>query len=138
MAPELIGFAAERLFAAGCKDVWQEPIHMKKNRSAVKLCALAEPDRLDAALAVMATETTTGGMRYFPVRRLVGAKGAETVETRYGRVEMKRVEFPGVAKPRLTPEYESCKLLALESGVPLQEIYREALAQASLRPRSGN
>jgi uncharacterized protein (TIGR00299 family) protein len=130
MAPELIAYAAERLFAAGCRDVWQEPIVMKKNRSAVKLCALAEPADLERALAVLAEETSTGGMRWFPVNRLVAAKGAGTAETAYGAVALKQVTFPG--KPaRYTPEFESCRQLALAAGVPLQEVYRAALAASA-------
>src|SRR5690606_4613456 len=74
MAPELIGYAAERLLKAGCRDVWQEPIYMKKNRAAVKLCALVDMQGLDAVLSLMASETSTGGMRYFPVQRLVAEK----------------------------------------------------------------
>jgi uncharacterized protein (DUF111 family) len=126
MAPELIAFAAEKLFEAGCRDVWQEPIVMKKNRSAVKLCALAEPEQLDRALAVLAEETATGGMRWFPVNRLVAEKGSDTVATRFGTVSLKQVTFPG-KRPRYTPEFESCKKLALAAGVPLQEVYREAV-----------
>ena len=80
MAPELLGYAVERLFDAGCKDAWQEPIHMKKNRSAVKLCALVEAPDLDRVLSVLAAETSTGGMRWFPVRRWVGAKGSRPAD----------------------------------------------------------
>jgi uncharacterized protein (TIGR00299 family) protein len=131
MAPELIGYAAERLLAAGCKDAWQEPIHMKKNRSAVKLCALADASRLDAVLTLIASETSTGGVRWFPVERLVSGKAMGTVSTSYGEVEVKRVEFTGRAAARWTPEYESCRKLALAAGVPLQDVYREALARAA-------
>jgi uncharacterized protein (TIGR00299 family) protein len=137
MAPELIGYAAERLLASGCKDVWQEPIFMKKNRAAVKLCALVEAPGLDAALALFATETSTGGVRYFPVQRLVAERSSETVATRYGPVELKKTLFPGAAAPRYTPEFESCRKLAEAGAVPLQEIYREAMAQAS-RKSDGN
>jgi len=130
MAPEVMAYAVERLFEAGCKDAWQEPIHMKKNRSAVKLCALVEAPDLERTLSVLASETSTGGLRWFPVRRLVAAKGKRSAETRYGKVELKEVRFPG-KPPRLTPEYESCRALALAAGVPLQAIYREAASRAS-------
>lgn len=129
MAPEVLAYAVERLFEAGCKDAWQEPIHMKKGRSAVKLCALAEAPGLQRILSLFAAETSTGGLRWFPVRRLVAAKGKRTAVTRYGTVDLKEVRFPGAA-PRLTPEYESCRKLALEAKVPLQAVYREASALA--------
>lgn len=131
MAPEVIGYAADRLLASGCKDVWQEPIFMKKNRAAVKLCALVEPPGLEAALALIAAETATGGVRYFPVRRLVAERSSEIVDTRFGPVELKKTLFPGAAAPRYTPEFESCRKLAEAGAAPLQEIYREAMAQAS-------
>lgn len=133
MAPELLGYAVERLFAAGCKDAWQEPIHMKKNRSAVKLCALAEASDLDRVLGVLAAETATGGMRWFPVRRWVGEKGMRKVGTRFGELEMKEVGFKGQAA-RLTPEFESCRSAALAHGVSLQEVYRAAQAAAEAAP----
>lgn len=137
MTPELIGYTAERLLAAGCKDVWQEPIFMKKNRSAVKLCALVEKAGLDAALSLIAAETATGGMRYFPVNRLVAEKSSETVDTRFGKVELKKVVFPGKAGPRFSPEFESCRRLAQEASAPLQDVYREALLQAALKGFAG-
>lgn len=134
MAPELLGYALERLFEAGCKDAWQESIQMKKNRSAVKLCALVEAPDLDRVLSVVAAETSTGGMRWFPVRRWVARKGSRRVDTPYGSVEMKEVAFPGLP-PRLTPEYESCRTLALRANAPLQDVYRAALAAAQAARR---
>ncbi len=137
MTPELVGYVAERLLASGCKDVWQESILMKKNRSAVKLCALVEKSGLDAALSLIASETATGGMRYFRVERLIAEKSHHTVATRFGEVELKKVVFPGRAAARFSPEYESCRKLAGEADVPLQEVYREALAQAALKGLNG-
>lgn len=131
MTPELVSFAAERLLASGCKDVWQEPIHMKKGRSAVKLCALADGAGLEEALTVIASETGTGGVRWFPVRRLVAEKSMGKVATPYGEVEVKRVSFAGRAAPRWSPEFESCRKLAEAKGVPLQDVYREALARSA-------
>jgi uncharacterized protein (TIGR00299 family) protein len=138
MAPELLGYVTEKLLAAGCKDAWQEPILMKKNRAAVKLCALADRRELDAVLSLIAAETATGGVRYFPVRRLVAEKTIETVATRYGEVEVKRTVFPGAdaPRPRYTPEYESCRRLAEAAAAPLQEVYREALVQVSLKAQA--
>ncbi len=131
MAPELIGYAAERLLEAGCRDVWQEPIFMKKNRGAVKLCALADGETLEKALTLIASETATGGMRWFPVRRCIAEKSVGAVSTKYGEVEVKKIEFTGRAAPRWSPEFESCRALARLAGVPLQDVYREALLQTA-------
>jgi pyridinium-3,5-bisthiocarboxylic acid mononucleotide nickel chelatase len=137
MTPELLGHVAETLLASGCKDVWQESILMKKNRAAVKLCALVEKTRLEAALTLIAAETATGGVRYFPVGRLVAEKSIETVATRFGDVELKKVVFPGRAAPRYSPEYDSCRKLARLAAAPLQDVYREALAQAARKDQTG-
>lgn len=109
---------------------------MKKNRSAVKLCALAESADLDRVLSVFAAETSTGGMRFFPVRRLVAAKGSRTAMTRFGPVELKEARFPG-QPTRLTPEYESCRRLALAAHAPLQAVYREAMIHAAQMEAAG-
>ncbi len=137
MAPEIIGFAAEKLLTLGCKDVWQEAIFMKKNRAAVKLCALVDAGGLEAALALIAFETSTGGVRYFPVQRLVAEKSSASVDTRFGTVELKMNVFPGAIAPRFTPEFESCRKLAEAAGAPLQDVYREALVQAALKSAAG-
>jgi pyridinium-3,5-bisthiocarboxylic acid mononucleotide nickel chelatase len=99
----------------------------------VKLCALVEAPGLHAALALIAGETATGGVRYFPVQRVVAERSSETVDTRYGPVELKKTVFPGLVAARFTPEFESCRKLAEAGAAPLQEIYREAMAQASLK-----
>lgn len=104
---------------------------MKKGRSAVKLCALADRTGLEAVLTLIASETATGGVRWFPVQRLVAEKEMGTVATAYGEVEVKKVVFPGRAAPRWSPEFESCRKLAEAKGVPLQDVYREAWMRAA-------
>ncbi len=130
MVPEILAHVVERLLAAGAKDAWQEPIVMKKNGAAVKLCALAELADLQRVLDVFIGETSTGGLRYFPVQRLVAEKGVASVDTPFGSVELKKVLFPGT-QARYTPEFESCRALAIQSARPLQEIYRAAIAAAT-------
>jgi len=57
------------------------------------------------------------------------------VDTRFGKVELKKVVFPGRGEARYAPEFESCRRLAQEASAPLQEVYREALLQAGLMMR---
>ncbi len=126
MTGEHLAFAAEKLFAAGCADVWQEPITMKKGRLGVKLCALATDGTLAAALAVYAAETYTGGMRWHPVRRRIGAKTGGEVTTSAGAVVWKGNRFSFPSLQRRIPEFESVKAAALQSGRPFAELYEEA------------
>ena len=64
-------------------------------------------------------------MRRWQANRHKLARRPHGVETEYGRVEGKLALLAGGA-PRFSPEYESCRELAAERGVALQEIYEAA------------
>ncbi len=122
MNPELLGYAAERLFDAGAVDVYMTPIIMKKGRHATKLSALAPAERLDQVVQAFLRETTTFGVRTTRWQREVLARERVEVQTPWGKVRVKvgRIgdEFVTVA-----PEYEDCRRLAIENNVPLRRIY---------------
>ena len=130
MTPEHLGFAMERLFAAGALDVTFAPLQMKKNRPGTLLSALVVPERAARIAEVMLQETTTLGVRMLPVGRMVAERHVETVQTPYGAV---RLKIKHLGERRIpAPEYEDCAACAREHHVPLAEVYRAAL-QASLR-----
>jgi uncharacterized protein (DUF111 family) len=51
-----------------------------------------------------------------------------TVDTRWGAVQAKKVEAPAGVK--IYPEYESCRDTAARHDVPLDQVYREVIAQS--------
>ena len=92
---EQLGYAMERLFAAGALDVWHTPIQMKKNRPGIILSALG-PAELEAALAeVFLRDTPTLGVRIRPVGRYVAERDTVTAETEYGPIRVKRKWLAG-------------------------------------------
>ena len=127
--PEFYGHLMERLFAAGALDVYLTPVQMKKNRPGVLLSVTCPPAQAEALAALVFAETTTIGLRRQEVRRWVLARERVEVETPYGTVGVKVARLGGKVMTA-SPEYEDCRRLALESGVPLKEVYAAA---ASLR-----
>jgi uncharacterized protein (TIGR00299 family) protein len=129
-SPEILGYLTGQLLEAGCADVWQESIFMKKNRAAIKLCALAENQILKKTLQLITRETSTGGVRYFPVKRIVSQKALKSIKTKYGEIQVKKSQFNEDMGNiiRYIPEYESCRKLAQRHEVPLQLVYSEALS----------
>lgn len=127
--PELYDYVMERLFAAGARDVFLAPIHMKKNRPAVLLSVLADVARRDALAALLFNETSTLGVRISPVERLRVDRETREVETRFGRVRVKLGHGPG-GHLNVAPEYEDCRRVAEASRVPLKIVYQEAVAAA--------
>jgi uncharacterized protein (TIGR00299 family) protein len=122
MNPEFYDFLMERLFERGALDVSLSPLQMKKNRPGTLLRVIVEEKDADELSEVILRESTTLGVRSYPVRRKKLPREISEVETRYGRV---RVKVSG--ELRFQPEYEDCKRIALEKGVPIQEVYQEAM-----------
>ena len=119
-SPQVLGYAMDRLFAAGALDVALQPIQMKKNRPGSLLSVIAKPEDTEALAAIMLSETTTIGLRITTAERRVAARRMIRVDTPWGTVRMK------VTAQGATPEYDDCRALAEASGVPLRDVLAQA------------
>jgi uncharacterized protein (TIGR00299 family) protein len=134
---EVIGYCYEQLLGAGALDVFTIPVFMKKNRPGVLLSVLAAEAHVPALEEVLFRETSTFGIRRYPVSRRKLQRQECTVTTPWGSVQGKLGWLEG-RPPVFTPEYEDCARVARQHGVPLREVYgrvRQAYAeQAGPRP----
>lgn len=120
LSAELLGYALERLLAAGALDAAVSPLIMKKGRPGALLRVIARPEDQETLARIMFAETSTLGLRIYPAERRVEERRIVEVETPYGKVRMK------VSEEGAAPEYEDCRKLALATGVPLKQIYAAA------------
>ena len=120
--PQVLGYAMERLLAAGALDVTLTPIYMKKNRPATMLSVLTAPELTEPLMAVLFAETTTLGVRILQAERRVQARQMAEVETSFGKVRIKYNQQQG----SFAPEYEDCRAAAASKGVPLRTVIGEA------------
>jgi uncharacterized protein (TIGR00299 family) protein len=123
MNPEILGFLMERLFAGGALDVTFSPLQMKKNRPGVKVTVLCSPENLETLGRLVLSESTAIGVRYYPVNRLKMERAKEERDTSLGRVAVKVVR-DGDVTVRVVPEFEECRRIALEKGLPLLDVYK--------------
>ncbi len=129
MNPELYGEIRAQLLDAGALDVWTTPIQMKKERPGTLLSVLASTDMESALAALVIRETTTLGVRVYPVHRHMAGREFEQVEIEYGLVTIKKKYFNG-AFVGLKPEYEDCRELAKACDVPIQVVQDMAYYEA--------
>jgi uncharacterized protein (TIGR00299 family) protein len=122
MNPEFYDYLMERLFQGGALDVSLSPLQMKKNRPGTLLRVIAEEKDTDALSELILQESTTLGVRSFPVSRKKLPREVREVETRYGKI---RVKISG--EVRFQPEYDDCRRIAREKSIPIQEVYWEAM-----------
>ncbi|HXA64169.1 MAG TPA: nickel pincer cofactor biosynthesis protein LarC [Bryobacteraceae bacterium] len=120
-SPQVLGYAMERLLEAGALDVTLESVLMKKNRPGTLVRVIAKPEAREALAQLIFAETSTLGLRIYSAERRVKERHTLEVETQHGKVRIKVAEDGSYA-----PEYEDCRKLARESGVPLKQILAEA------------
>ena len=126
---EVLGYVQEMLFSLGALDVWHTSIQMKKNRPGIILSALVPQSLESSAVELILRETPTLGIRTRPVERYVAGRESVEVNTELGTVQVKLKLLSG--KPvNASPEFEDCRRIALELGIPLQEVYQRALEEA--------
>ena len=110
----------DRLLEAGALDVTLQPLLMKKNRQGTLLSIIAKPEDQEKLAAIAMAETSTIGLRIHTAERRVQPRSVIEVETPHGNVRMK------VTSAGFAPEYDDCRKLAIESGVPVKRIIAEA------------
>lgn len=124
MNPEIYGYILDVLYDKGALDVLVIPVQMKKNRPGILLKVLALEKDKYTILRTIFEETTTLGIRCYSVERFKLARRTERIETPWGEVRVK-VVVNADGKEEVLPEYEDCKKIAREKGIPLKRIYRE-------------
>jgi uncharacterized protein (TIGR00299 family) protein len=123
MDPQLIPHLQEEIARAGALDAYRTPVQMKKNRPGMLLHVLVESPNFDRVTDTIFRESTTIGIRYWPVCRVTLDRRIRTVKTSLGRVRVKEVVLPS-GEVRGKPEHDDCLKIAREKGLSLLEVVR--------------
>ena len=118
---EDLGYVLEKLMDAGALDVSYSPIFMKKNRPAYRLEVICSAETREKLSEIIFDETTTIGVRYYPVQREELTRDRTLVDTELGCIEAKQVSTPS-GHTYTYPEYESMKAIASELGISIKSV----------------
>lgn len=129
MNPEWFGYLMERLFNDGALDVVWVPVHMKKNRPGTMVQVLCSMDKRDRMAELILSESTTLGVRFYEVYRKCLPRKAVEIDTQWGRVAAKQVVGMD-GSPRTIPEFDVCRQIAQDQGIPLRKVYHAILLSA--------
>ena len=123
MNPQFYEYIMEKLFAEGARDVFLTPIIMKKSRPGLVLSVLATEDRIEALISILLRETTTLGVRISDFRkRMILGREIVPLKTAWGEVRVK-IRRISESEKTVAPEYEDCKRIARERGLPIQTVF---------------
>jgi uncharacterized protein (TIGR00299 family) protein len=129
MNPQFYDYVMEKLLAMGVLEVFIIPIMMKKNRPATLLTIISPSEQLPSIISFLLRETTTLGLRWHEEERSRTDREIIPLHTRHGEIHFKIARWEGNVV-NLSPEYEDCKRLALEKGIPLKDVFDEAKKKA--------
>jgi pyridinium-3,5-bisthiocarboxylic acid mononucleotide nickel chelatase len=136
MSAEIIGYDFQKqLFDLGALDFYFTQVLMKKGRPGFMISILVKPKNLDQVADYILENTTSIGLRYYPVKRKILKRNTRNIETSFGSVTIKEVILPS-GKIRVIPEYESCLNLARINNIPVTEMFikiNSELAQLEIK-----
>lgn len=129
MTGEAIGYAFDKLFAAGALDVYTIPIGMKKSRPGHLLHVICREADKDALVRALFAHTTTIGIRENRFRRYTLDRRIETIETVDGPVRRKCSTGYGVSREKF--EHDDLARIADAQGLSLHEAEARVRKQLS-------
>jgi uncharacterized protein (TIGR00299 family) protein len=129
MNPQFYDYIMEKLLAMEVLEIFVTPILMKKNRPGHLLTVICPSGKLPSVTKFLFRETTTLGLRWHEEEREKTDREIQPLRTKYGRIRFKLARWEG-GVVNLSPEYDDCKRLALERGIPLKDVFEEAKSVA--------
>ncbi len=129
MSGELFPYVFEKLLSEGALDVWVTPIIMKKGRPAHKLSILASARDLEQITLTVLKETSSLGLRHYPVNRTIAFRRFIDTEFPDGSVAVKIATYKETLV-NIAPEYEDCRKIADKTGKALKIVMQEAIKKA--------
>jgi len=129
MNPELLPPLISDLLEKGARDVFLVPILGKKGRPAHLVTVLCDEAKLTELMPRLFYGSTTFGVRIRTDRRICLEREWKKAKTPWGDVRVKVGRFKGQVTC-LSPEFEDCRRVAQERGVPVLAVYEWAHAVA--------
>lgn len=123
MNPQNMEYVFACILQAGANDVWAMPMLMKKGRMASMLCVLCRKEKIETMISLIVKETTSIGVRFFPVQRLACERLITTVSVGGRELHCKVCRYGGKVV-NISAEYDDCRKAAAETGLPLKEWQR--------------
>jgi uncharacterized protein (TIGR00299 family) protein len=124
--PQVLASFFDTAMKRGALDVFFTPVLMKKNRLATKLTVLTETDKIDFLISTIFKETSSIGVRYYPVERRALEREIKKVKVLGEEIKMKISYLDGKAVT-IQPEFSDCLKLSKKSKRPVKEITQLAL-----------
>ena len=121
LSPQILAYAMDRLLENGRTGRDAATHRDEEGPSRHAAARAGAPGGSRAMAQLIFAETSTLGLRTYTAERRVQARHWVDVETPQGKVRMK-VSGDGA----YAPEYEDCRRIAQESGVPLKHVIAEA------------
>lgn len=133
--PQVLANFIDTALNQGALDVYLTPIVMKKNRMATKLSVLVETSKLDLLVAAVFKETSSIGVRYFPVERRVLEREIMKIKVLGEEIRVKIARFEG-EDVNVQPEFADCQRLAEKTGRPIKKIIELVLKNIPERTKN--
>lgn len=122
MSGEFFSPLMEKLFEIGSLDVYFTPIFMKKNRPAYQISVVVPKINVETVAETFFTYSSTFGIRYYDISRIILDRKVEVVEFMDEKVHMKIGEYMGIKK--ISFEYEDVLHISKKHRLPPSEIYK--------------
>ena len=131
---EVLGNLIELLMDAGALDVSIMPAVMKKGRAGNVISVIARHSDLDRLAELIMRETGSLGLRVFPsLHRHVAEREQKIIEVEINglihQAAVKVSRFEG-RMLNIKPEFEDCKRIARETGLPLRTVIKKVEEEA--------
>jgi uncharacterized protein (DUF111 family) len=124
MSPEYLPPLLEALYLAGATDVWSYPIQMKKGRSGLRIEVLVSVTAREEVCRALFKNSTTIGLRFWPVDREVLPRAIKTIEWRGFSIRIKTSSAPD-GHVHCKPEYDDVVAAAQALGWPAIRVQQE-------------
>jgi uncharacterized protein (TIGR00299 family) protein len=126
---EVLGHLIEKLMQAGALDVSIIPALMKKGRAGSVIRVIVSQEKSELLSRIIIRETGSLGVRVFPsVHRFLAEREEKRIAVEFSgqsftaRVKVSRMEGEIIG---VKPEYDDCKRIADEAGLPLRAVSKK-------------
>jgi len=133
-SPQILAHFLEEALRLGALDAFLTPVTMKKGRLGTKLTLLADTAKMDGLIEALFRETSSIGVRYFPVERRVLGREIHKVRVSGETIGIKVADLGG-SEVNVQPEFSDCLRVAEKKGLPVKRVIQLALTEYSKKER---